>query len=176
MLQARTGALRASDAKPLATALRSPKYYPGAPDPDTTIVCRVRDLAGAKESLLGIETKLQSAIRSRAEDVVSRIRNVIQASLGCEVCVTLAKTELSEPTLNVTVRVPTLQSEIPESLIERVCGLLEGLRFSLSTSPSGKTEYVLGLANEEGVRNANLPALLTNLAKAVELTKLSRLA
>ena len=175
MLHARTGALRASDAKPVASILRSPTHYPGASDP-AKMVCRVRDLAGAKESLLDIETKMTAAIGSRAEDVLSKIRSVIQNSLGCEVCVTLAKTELSEPTLDIMVRVPTLQSSIPEALLDRVSGLLEGLRFSLRMSPNNQTEYVLGLADEESIRSPGLPQLLKNLARAVELTKLSRLA
>jgi len=175
LMAASAGALRAPDTrKGQAVSGPVPFRAPASPEPSAytvTIAAKSHVTVGPVGLFGDMAAKISSkAGWDTADPLICALAEVSRVARGvCDVEIALAKVDLSEPTLSVTVRMPTLKREIPESLLENVSGLLEGLRFSL-VSTGNRSEYVIGLANEEGIRSAKLPALLQNLAKAVELT------
>jgi len=180
LMQSSAGALQAPSAagpqRQGAPTMRSLGARYGVSDPRSRVCYNSACTEDGKKQLADIETGITKKLGDdRANSVMKPLKALVDCAKGsCEVEVTLSKTDLSESALSVSVRIPTLQGEIPLALLDDVAGLLPGLRFSLSTS-GRKSEYITGLGEEQGVRSPGLPGMLENLVKVVEQTKRSRL-
>gem|GEM_PF-4441557 len=182
LMRSSAGVLRAPDTagvsgKSATATIGSLGARYGVSDPRSRLSYNSACAEGGKAQLAAIESGITSKLGyDRANAILKPLKALVDcAKGGCEVEVALSKSDLSEPALSVSVRIPTLQGEMPLSLLDNVAGLLPGLKFSLTTS-GRKSEYVTGLGEEQGVRCHGLPAMLENLVRVVEYTKRSRLA